>query len=180
MDSLLDLWHLWLRLVLHAVMQKLFLPSLFSSQQQINKLTDFWLMKMQAFSAWCDRVSSYRDCMHVWKTWMAFDEVTPVSTMLFSISTRSRYYIAVQLHLLECFVIHYTSSACWGSEWAEKGSACGWHVLHLLKASNIIRAYKESCLPSQGHCLFRLLICLLLCTDFNKIINYVQKFYSIA
>ena len=106
-----------------------------------------------AFSAWGDRVSSYRDCMHVWKTWMAFDEVTPVSTMLFSISTRSRYYIAVQLHLLECFVIHYTSSACWGSEWAEKGSACGWHVLHLLKASNN-RAYKESCLPIKSRTLF--------------------------
>ena len=58
--------------------------------------------------------------------------------------------MAVQLHLLEYFVVHYTSSACWRSEWAEKGSACSWHVLHLLKASNIIRAYKESYLPSQG------------------------------
>ena len=95
-------------------------------------------------------------------------------------STPDQGSIAVQLHLLECFVVHYTSSACWGSEWAEKGSACGWHVLHLLKVSNIIRAYKESCLPSQGHCLFRLLICLLLCTDSTKyLIMYKHLFYSI-
>ena len=127
-----------------------------------------------AFSAWGDTVSSYRDCMHVWETWMAFDEVTPVSTMLFSISTRS----TVQLHLLECFVVHYTSSssACWGSEWAEKGSACGWHVLHLLKASNN-RAYKESCLPIKSKTLFipAPIICLLLCTDFNKILNLIVQ-----
>ena len=96
----------------------------------------------------------------------------PQHYVLFSIGTRSRFYSSST-----AFVVHYTSSACWGSEWAEKRKCmqltC---ILHLLKASNIIRAYKESCLPSRGRCLFRLLICLLLHTNFNKIINFVQTF----
>ena len=91
-----------------------------------------------------------RDCMHVWETWMAFDEVTLCSLA----SAPDQGSIAVQLRLLECFVVHYTSSACWGSEWAEKGSACGLTCTPPIQGKQRYRAYKESCLPIKSRKLF--------------------------
>ena len=103
-----------------------------------------------------------RDC---WETCIWWGDPSTICSLA---SAPDQGSIAVQLHL------SYITQALHAEEVNEQRKEV--HAVDILKASNIIRAYKESCLPSQGRCLFRLLICLLLHTNFNKIINYVQTF----
>ena len=77
--------------------------------------------------------------------------------------------------MLECFVI-YIIQALHAEEVNERRKEV--HVVDMYstysRQATIEHTKRAAYQLSQGHCLFRLLICLLLCTDFNKI--FVQTF----
>ena len=134
-------------------------------------------MQVFTFSVWGDTVSSYRDCMHVWETWMAFDEVTLASTRLFSNGTRSRFYSSSTAFVrMLCRTLY---KLCMlrieeVNEQRKEVHAVDMYSTYSRQATLLEHTKRAAYQLSQGHCLFRLLIYLLLCTDFSKIINYIN------
>ena len=123
--------------------------------------------------------------MHVWETWMAFDEVTLASTRLFSNGTRSRFYSSSTAFVrMLCRTLY---KLCMlrieeVNEQRKEVHAVDMYSTYSRQATLLEHTKRAAYQISQGHCLFRLLICLLLCIDWNKIFNYVQTlilFYSI-